>query len=110
MFQPASSSSKLILLLSVLAVPSYAAAWSVQEIGAKVQEIGEKVFSPENLHEYRFELLGLMCLAFYAMMYARGSAAIRKKARTWVRCDDICMMLVWLLCKVAAAEVDRQWQ
>ena len=70
--------SSTLLLLLALALPGHAAAWSVQEIG-------EAVLDPENLHKYRFELLGLACVALYGLAYARGSAAIRKKAKAWVR-------------------------
>lgn len=68
----------LLTLVIALSTPYASAALSVQDVVAAVT-------SPENLQQYRFELMGLSFILLYLLSYLRGAGAIKQQARAWVR-------------------------
>lgn len=74
-------SGRLLTLLAVLSLLRAAAAQSLQAM----QTLAQDLLSPENLQQYRFELLALLGVLMYLLHYLRGCAAIRQQARSWVR-------------------------
>ena len=66
-------SAVLLCCLAVLPSPAAAATLTLQDIKAAV-------LSPDNLHKYKSELLCLLFIAFYGLVYLKGSTTCRKLA------------------------------
>jgi hypothetical protein len=82
--QRLTSSGKLLALIVVVGVLHTVAALSIEDVAAAVQDAAAAALTPDNLHKYKAELLGLCVAVLYILLYLRGAGATRQLARAWV--------------------------